>query len=164
MPLEFDAEAVAAQIRNQPAVPLPAQAAAERSVGEATTNGLLPDTLTDRGNAKLFVKLYANDYRHVPKIGWYRWDTARWQIDEDDTVLWAVGDLTENIATHDPRGLFTTTALHKHRTRAMSTSGINALLAQARSAPGMVLNADRLDADPYALCTPRASSTCAPGC
>ncbi|KIZ15717.1 DNA primase family protein [Streptomyces natalensis] len=153
---EFDPEAVAAQIRNQAAgVPLPAQSTTERPVGEATANGLLPDTLTDRGNAKLFVKLYANDYRHVPKIGWYRWDTTRWQIDEDDTVQWAAGDLAESIATHDPRGLVTSTALHKHRTRAMSTSGINAMLAQARSAPGMVLKPDRLDADPYALCTPQ---------
>ncbi|MEV5898377.1 phage/plasmid primase, P4 family [Streptomyces sp. NPDC052127] len=153
---EFDPEAVAAQIRAQtPAAPLPAQATAERPTGEATANGLLPDTLTDRGNAKLFVKLYANDYRHVPNIGWYRWDTTRWQIDEDETVLWAAGDLAETIAAHDPRGLFTTTALHKHRTRAMSTSGMNAMLAQARSAPGMVLKADRLDADPYALCTPQ---------
>jgi putative DNA primase/helicase len=153
---EFDPEAVAAQIRAQSTVmPLPAQATTERPVGEATANGLLPDTLTDRGNAKLFVKLYANDFRHVPNIGWYRWDTTRWQIDEDDTVLWAAGDLAETIATHDARGLFTTTALHKHRTRAMSTSGMNAMLTQARSAPGMVLKADRLDADPYALCTPR---------
>nr|WTB11964.1 phage/plasmid primase, P4 family [Streptomyces antimycoticus] len=153
---EFDPEAVAAQIRNQAAaVPLPTQAVTERPVGEATANGLLPDTLTDRGNAKLFVKLYANDYRHVPKIGWYRWDTTRWQIDEDDTVLWAAGDLAESIATHDPRGLFTTTALHQHRRRALSTTGMNAMLTQAKSAPGMVLNADRLDADPYALCTPQ---------
>ncbi|MEU5282143.1 phage/plasmid primase, P4 family [Streptomyces asoensis] len=153
---EFDPEAVAAQIRAQnPAPPLPAQATAERPSSEATANGLLPDTLTDRGNAKLFVKLYANDYRHVPNIGWYRWDTTRWQIDEDETVLWAAGDLAETIANHDPRGHFTTTALHKHRTRAMSTSGMNAMLAQARSAPGMVLKADRLDADPYALCTPQ---------
>ncbi|MFF7977294.1 phage/plasmid primase, P4 family, partial [Streptomyces sp. NPDC007905] len=152
---EFDPEAVAAQIRDQAAtVPLPAQAATERPAGEATPNGLLPDTLSDRGNAKLFVRLYSNDYRHVPGIGWYRWDTTRWQIDEDDTVLWAAGDLAENIATHDPRGVFTTTALQQHRRRALSTTGINAMLTQARSAPGMVLNAARLDADPYALCTP----------
>ncbi|CAL9674629.1 hypothetical protein SUDANB178_07650 (plasmid) [Streptomyces sp. enrichment culture] len=119
-----------------------------------TGAGLVPDSLTDRGNAKLFVKLYANDYRHVPHLGWYRWDTTRWQIDEDDSVLWAAGDLAECLATHDPRGIFTTTALQKHRRRTLSTTGINAMLAQARSAPGMVLNAARLDADPYALCTP----------
>ncbi|MDO0929967.1 phage/plasmid primase, P4 family [Streptomyces sp. TG1A-8] len=154
---EFNPEAVAAQIRAQTptAVPRPAQTEAHPTPpGEATANGLLPDTLSDRGNAKLFVKLYANDYRHVPGIGWYRWDTTRWQIDEDDTVLWAAGDLAENIATHDPRGVFTTTALQQHRRRALSTTGINALLTQAKSAPGMVLNAALLDADPYALCTP----------
>jgi putative DNA primase/helicase len=154
---EFDPEAVAAQIRAQGtvAVPRPTQAEAGRTlVGEATADGLLPDTLSDRGNAKLFVKLYANDYRHVPGIGWYRWDTTRWQIDEDDTVLWAAGDLAESIATHDPRGTFTTNALQNHRRRALSTTGINAMLSQAKSAPGMVLNAARLDADHYALCTP----------
>ncbi|MEU1457811.1 DNA primase family protein [Streptomyces avermitilis] len=151
---EFDPEAVAAQIRAQGTVPLPAQADATRLPGRATAAGLLPDTLTDRGNAKLFVKLYANDYRHVPGIGWYRWDTTRWQIDEDDTVLWAAGDLAENIAATDPSGLFPTHALTKHRRRALSTSGMNAMLTQAKSAPGMVLNASRLDADAYALCTP----------
>jgi putative DNA primase/helicase len=80
---DFDPEAVAAQIRNQAAtVPVPAQVATERPMGEATANGLLPDTLTDRGNAKLFVKLYASDYRYVSRIGWFRWDTTRWQMDE----------------------------------------------------------------------------------
>jgi putative DNA primase/helicase len=153
----FDAEAVAAQIRAQDAavVPRPAHAGTSPApAGGATADGLLPDTLSDRGNAKLFVKLYANDYRHVPGIGWYRWDTTRWQIDEDDTILWAAGDLAENLTTHDARGTFTTTALQQHRRRALSTTGINAMLTQARSAPGMVLNAARLDADPYALCTP----------
>ncbi|WP_329572928.1 DNA primase family protein [Kitasatospora sp. NBC_01266] len=155
----FDAQAVARQILAQapadpPARPeLPAQAGAA-GAGEATAAGLLPDTLTDRGNAKLFVRLYADDYRHVPGLGWYRWDGTRWQSDEDDTVMWAVGDLAESIATTDPRGVFTSVALQQHRRRALSTSGINAMLAQAKSAPGMVLNAAKLDADPYSLCTP----------
>lgn len=87
-------------------------------------------------------------------MGWYRWDTTRWQIDEDDTVVWAAGDLAENIASNDPRGLYTTQALQQHRRRALSTTGMNAMLTQAKSAPGMVLNAARLDADAYALCTP----------
>ncbi|MEE1931219.1 phage/plasmid primase, P4 family [Streptomyces sp. TRM 70351] len=149
----FDAQAVAQQILAQGPAPLPAQATHEPS-GAATASGLLPDTLTDRGNAKLFVKLYAHDYRHVPGMGWYRWDGTRWQLDEDDTVLWAAGDLAEAITDTDPRGLHTAQALQRHRRRALSTSGINAMLSQAKSAPGMVLNASLLDADPYALCTP----------
>ncbi|MDX3370178.1 phage/plasmid primase, P4 family [Streptomyces sp. ME02-6987-2C] len=159
---DFDAEVVAAQIRAQASplasavtFALPDQTTTPRATaGEVTAAGLLPDTLSDRGNAKLFVKLYGNDYRHVPGIGWYRWNTTRWQVDEDDTVLWAAGDLAESIAVHDPRGVFTTQALQQHRRRALSTTGINAMLAQAKSAPGMVLNAALLDADPYALCTP----------
>ncbi|MGF1430172.1 phage/plasmid primase, P4 family [Kitasatospora sp. LaBMicrA B282] len=124
------------------------------SAPEVTADGLLPDTLSDRGNAKLFVKLYANDYRHVPGLGWYRWAGTRWQLDEDDTVLWAAGDLAEAIALNDPSGRHSVQELQLHRRRALSTSGINAMLAQARTAPGMVLNATLLDADPYALCTP----------
>ncbi|MBD9704648.1 DNA primase family protein [Streptomyces caniscabiei] len=154
----FDAHMVAQQILDQsppetaPQVgkPDPAPVAG----GEATAAGLLPDTLSDRGNAKLFVRLYAHDYRHVPGLGWFRWDSTRWQVDEDDTVVWAAGDLAESLATTDPRGIFTSAALQQHRRRALSTSGMNAMLAQARTAPGMVLNAALLDADPYALCTP----------
>ncbi|MGP3632805.1 hypothetical protein ACTU45_05435, partial [Streptomyces sp. 24-1644] len=41
-----------------------------------STAELLPDSLTDRGNAKLFVRLYARDYRHVTGLGWYRWDST----------------------------------------------------------------------------------------
>ncbi|WP_433920665.1 bifunctional DNA primase/polymerase [Streptomyces canus] len=58
----FDPEAVAAQIRAQTnAIPRPAQADTERPpAGHATPTGRLPDTLTDRGNAKLFVRLGQN--------------------------------------------------------------------------------------------------------
>ncbi|WP_087778063.1 DNA primase family protein [Streptomyces sp. CS227] len=157
----FDARAVAAQIVAYAGTTVSPQAGTEQpepvpaaAAAHATASGLLPDTLSDRGNAKLFVRLYANDYRHVPGLGWYRWDSTRWQSDEDDTVMWAAGDLAEAIATTDPRGVYTAQALQQHRRRALSTSGMNSMLVQARSAPGMVLNAALLDADPYALCTP----------
>ncbi|MFJ8547219.1 phage/plasmid primase, P4 family [Streptomyces sp. NPDC093586] len=158
----FDAQAVAAQFLAQPlTLTRPRQreegCAPVQGAGGAeavTADGLLPDTLSDRGNAKLFARLYANDYRHVPGLGWFRWDGIRWQVDEDDTVLWAAGDLAEAIATSDPRGVYGSTALAQHRRRALSTSGMNAMLAQARSAPGLVLNPALLDADPYELCTP----------
>ncbi|POX58414.1 DNA primase [Streptomyces sp. Ru62] len=153
---EFGPEAVAARKRGRDTVvPVPAQSDPRRvPVDGVPAAGLLPDTLSDRGNAKLFVKLYASDFRHVPGIGWYRWNVTHWQMDEDDTVLWAAGDLAEHIAVQDSRGVFTSSALQQHRRRALSTTGINAMLTQAKSAPGMVLNAALLDADPYALCTP----------
>jgi putative DNA primase/helicase len=115
---------------------------------------LIPDTLTDRGNAQLFIQHYANCYRHVPGLGWYRWDNTRWRSDEEDTVLWAAGDLAERLAASDPRGIHTTQSLRQHRLHLLSTSGLNAMLQQLRSAPAIVLRPDLLDADPYMLCTP----------
>ncbi|MFI8967015.1 phage/plasmid primase, P4 family [Streptomyces sp. NPDC053493] len=157
MLFDFDPRALAEQIIAKSTTTLPPQASGTSPVQAqtgATAHGLIPDSLTDRGNAKLFVRLYQADFRHVPGLGWYRWDTTRWQVDEDDSVLWAAGEIGEHIATTDPSGEHPVEALRKHRRRALSTSGINALLTQAKSAPGMVLKAELLDADPYALCTP----------
>ncbi|RSS64094.1 DNA primase [Streptomyces sp. WAC06614] len=126
---------------------------AQPAVG-APPAGLLPDSLTDRGNAKLFVSLYGREYRHVPGLGWYRWTGYRWESDEDDTVVWAAGEMAEQLAEHDPTGVHSTSGLRQNRRRALSTAGMKALLLQAKSAPGMVLNAASLDAEPYALCTP----------
>ena len=47
----------------------------------------LPGSLSDRGNAKLFVRLYRNDYRHVPGIGWFRWDGKVWDACSEDRVV-----------------------------------------------------------------------------
>ncbi|MFD3657664.1 hypothetical protein ACFWSK_30590, partial [Streptomyces sp. NPDC058620] len=79
---DFDAQSVAAQIIARSTSPVGragAEAAtclpAERGVAllqeQVSAAGLLPDSLTDRGNAKLFVRLYARDYRHVTGLGWY---------------------------------------------------------------------------------------------
>ncbi|MGG8410447.1 DNA primase family protein [Streptomyces sp. 12297] len=140
-----------------PVVPAPAVAPAA-AAAPATTGApgqvLMPDSLTDRGNAKLFVRIYGREYRHIPGLGWYRWTGHRWELDEDDTVMWAAGEMAELLTEHDPEGIHTTTNLRQHRRRALSTSGMKAMLMQAKSAPGMVLSATQLDADPYALCTP----------
>ncbi|MEV7683926.1 phage/plasmid primase, P4 family [Streptomyces sp. NPDC088341] len=153
----FNPQEVAQQILlGSPATTVPAQAT-KRPVpagARAPQRGLLPDSLSDRGNAKLFVSLYGRDFRHVPGLGWYRWSGYRWEIDEDDTVLWAAGEMAEALAEADPRGRHLGAELRRHRRRALSTSGMKAILTQAKAAPGMVLSASLLDADPYALCTP----------
>ena len=163
MTAAFDPAAVARQILNQPPTPLPAQTTApgpapsprkERPPFEVTEEGLLPDSMTDRGLAKAFAHLYARDFRHVNGLGWYRWSGSRWEPDEHETVVWAVGDMAETLATHDPTGTHTDAEMRRERRRAMSTSGIKAVLQQARAARGMLLDASLLDADPYKLCTP----------
>lgn len=134
--------------------PVPPQTLSAVLTGHVTARGLLPDSLSDRGNAKLFVRLYGGDYRYVPGLGWYSRSGHRWEIDETDTVLWAAGEMAENLSVHDPSGACTTSELARHRRRGLSTAGMNAMLEQAKAAPGMVLHASMLDADPYALCTP----------
>ncbi|WP_329453762.1 phage/plasmid primase, P4 family (plasmid) [Streptomyces sp. NBC_01724] len=135
-------------------VPAQGRGASDPVASHASEKGLLPDSLSDRGNAKLFVNLYGRDFRHVPGLGWYRWSGYRWEIDEDDSVIWAAGEMAEAFAETDPRAKHSDTSLRRHRRRALSTSGMKAMLMQAKAAPGMVLNASLLDADPYALCTP----------
>lgn len=159
MSAAFDPAAVARQILQQPPAPLPAQTPAtaparERPPFQATEHGLLPDSMTDRGLAKTFARLYARDFRHVNGLGWYRWSGARWEPDEHESVVWAAGDMAEELATTDPTGTYTNAEMRRERKRAMSTSGIKAVLQQARAARGMRLDASLLDADPYKLCTP----------
>ncbi|MFF2412313.1 phage/plasmid primase, P4 family [Streptomyces sp. NPDC058092] len=153
----FDPQNAARQILpGSPAGTAPAQTAktATPTALRATEHGLLPDTLSDRGNAKLFVTLYGRHFRYVPGQGWYRWSGYRWETDEADTVLWAAGEMAEKLAETDPHGQHNKAELRRHRQRALTTSGMTAILTQAKAAPGMTLNASLLNADPYALCTP----------
>lgn len=157
--MSFDAAAVAREILDQSPAPVPAQSSAPPTTGPrppftTTDAGIVPDSLSDRGMAKAFAHLYARDYRHVNGLGWYKWADYRWEPDDHETVVWAAGDLAESLATTDPTGTYSDTELRREKRRAMSTSGIKAMLHQARSAQGMLLDASRMDADPYALCTP----------
>lgn len=115
---------------------------------------LLPDTLTDRGNAKLFISLHGQDFRHVPGLGWHRWCGYRWELDEHQTVLWTAGDMADALAVSDPTDSHPPSNLVRHRQRSLSTTGIQAMLAQVAASPDVALSAQSLDADPYALCTP----------
>ncbi|MFF4369400.1 phage/plasmid primase, P4 family [Streptomyces sp. NPDC001594] len=157
-PTGFDPVAVALRILSEGHVPtgLPPSTPQQPQPAAAVqaARGLLPDSLSDRGNAKLFVSLHERRYRHVPGLGWYRWTGYRWEADEDDTVVWAAGEMAEQLAEHDPAGVHSASGLRQNRRRALSTAGMKAMLTQAKSAPGMVLNAARMDAEPYALCTP----------
>ncbi|MFJ4633924.1 phage/plasmid primase, P4 family [Streptomyces sp. NPDC088847] len=115
----------------------------------------MPPTLTDRGNAKLFVRLYRERFRHVEGLGWYVWEGYRWKRSGGDkAALWAAGEMAEDMPDNDPRGLYSDRELYNHKKRTLSTNGIKALLLQAKASPDLSLAPDTLDGDPYALCTP----------
>jgi putative DNA primase/helicase len=135
------------------ATPLSEQRRTDQTSGGAPRAGLVPRIPTDEGNAELFVALHGHRFRHVPDHGWYRWSGWRWEPDEDDTALWAVGDLAESLAETDPEGRHTDAALRRNRRRAMSTTGMRAILAHAKDAPGVLLPLSLLDADVHVLCT-----------
>lgn len=115
-PARFDAEAAAAQIQQQTlAFDLPEQHRTSpahhtdaRRPPAAEPDGLLPTSLTDRGNAKLFARLYRDQFRYVIGMGWHSWDEYRWKLTGgDEAAVWAAGEMAEQIADHDPQGTFT---------------------------------------------------------
>ncbi|MFF1690627.1 phage/plasmid primase, P4 family [Streptomyces sp. NPDC058254] len=160
---DFDAAAVAQQILARTApdgsnAPVPPQGVHQDRYSDApfrvTPHGLVLDSLSDRGLAEAFAYLYAREYRHVNGLGWYKWDTYRWVLDEHDRVVWAAGDMAKKLARIDDQNDFTPSEMKRARGRALSTAGIKSMLAQAQAADGLLLGAALLDADPYALCTP----------
>ncbi|MEU6680992.1 phage/plasmid primase, P4 family [Streptomyces sp. NPDC046925] len=162
-PARFDAEAAAAQIHQQsldftlpqPHPGLPAQQTDARHAPAAEPAGLMPASLTDRGNAKLFARLYRDQFRYVSGMGWHSWDEYRWKLTGgDEAAVWAAGEMAEQIPEQDPAGRFTDRKMAVHRRHSESTAGIKALLYQAQAAPGLRLDPDVLDGDIYALCTP----------
>ncbi|MFD8260193.1 phage/plasmid primase, P4 family [Streptomyces griseoluteus] len=159
----FDAQAAAQQMLDleaaQPSVPLlPAQATVAPSVtgvAESLPTGLLPPSLSDRGNARLFAQLYRDQFRHAEGLGWFVWDGYRWKRGGGEkAALWAAGEMAEDMPSTDLRGLFTDRELAHHKRKTLSTAGMQALLTQAKAAPDLSVDPDALDGDPHALCTP----------
>ncbi|MGI5255525.1 DNA primase family protein [Actinacidiphila glaucinigra] len=117
--------------------------------------GFVPDTLSDRGNAKLFVELNRERFRYVEGNGWYIWDGYRWKRGGGESAaLWAAGDMAEQLGTKDPTGRFLDRDMARHRARSLSASGQKNLLTLAKAHPDLALDAIDLDGDPYVLCTP----------
>ncbi|MGW7072582.1 DNA primase family protein [Streptomyces sp. NPDC054855] len=161
----FDAVAVAHQIQEQQSLddlppadwqpPLPAQQTHATRPRIGASAGVLPDELTDRGNAKLFVRMYSDRFRHVEGLGWFSWDQYRWRrAGGEKAAVWAAGDMAEQMPRTDPYDVFSDREVAVHRRRTQSTAGMKALLQQAQAAPGLSLDPEVLDGDIYALCTP----------
>ncbi|MPY32772.1 DNA primase [Streptomyces adustus] len=161
-PVRFDAALAARQMR-QTSLDMdldaghgtPSPRTALHVPQSSTSASLLPDELTDRGNAKLFARLYSDRFRHVEGLGWYCWEQYRWKrAGGEKGAMWAAGDMGEQMPRTDPSGLFSDREVSAHRRRTQSTAGMKALLQQAQAAPGLSLDPDSMDGDMYALCTP----------
>ncbi|MFF5408528.1 DNA primase, partial [Streptomyces misionensis] len=61
-----------------PSQPSPHSVAPPSRARYESGTSFLPPSLTDRGNAILFVRLYRDRFRHVEGLGWFVWDGYRW--------------------------------------------------------------------------------------
>ncbi|MGW0673173.1 DNA primase family protein [Streptomyces sp. NPDC002746] len=115
----------------------------------------LPDDLTDRANAELFASMYGGKFRYVDGNGWYSWDAGRWKLrGGENAAIWAAGDMAAQMPAKDPSGVFSPQEVVRHRRYSSSTSGLKAMLHQAKASPALSLDPSQLDGDPYTLCTP----------
>lgn len=107
-------------------------------------------TLTDHGNAQLFITRHGHRLRYAPSRGkWLTWDGTRWAWQEDDSE--AVQAVWETITALKPAD----DAERTHQRRSLSRRGIEAAAALARRDSTLRVNAHQLDNEPLHLNTPQ---------
>ncbi len=140
----FDAILAAAQ--EPPPQPAPAS---------GSGGGVLP--LTDYGNAQRLVARHGRDFRYVGSVqsggAWYVWDRWRWREDETGAVVRMAKDTVRHILDELPKAR---DGLHRdqilaHARQSESRRAIDAMIALARSEPGVGVERGALDRDTMSL-------------
>jgi P4 family phage/plasmid primase-like protien len=133
-----------------PTAPPPESATSPKSAlpGRATT-------LTDTGNADRLINLHGDQLHYVSKWGkWLVWNGSRWELDHGDV---AVSELAKSVGVRLRQQAATepnpdqAKRLFAAGTRALAASGISAMVKLARGIPGVPLDHELLDADPWLL-------------
>ena len=113
-----------------------------------------PHRHTDYGNAERLIDRHGHDLHYLYAWGkWLVWDDCRWALDTTGEVDRRAKDTVRSIyaeASRAPddklRG-----AIAKHASLSESRGKIEAMVAHARSEPGIPLIVEELDADPWVL-------------
>lgn len=111
---------------------------------------------TDLGNAKRLVSKHRDHLRFVPSWDkWLAYGDGRWQSDHASTIVSHLAsgigvDLLSHIVEvrHDTEKL---KALIAHAKRSENASGVAATVKVAQSVPGIAVDHEALDADPWLL-------------
>ncbi len=109
-------------------------------------------TDTDMGNAARLVRRHGQDLRYVfPWSRWLVWTGKRWRVDDTGEV--------ERLAKETVRSIYAEAgreedegrrkALADHARRSEARARVEAMIALARSEPGIPTRADEFDADPW---------------
>jgi len=111
---------------------------------------------TDLGNADRLIAKHGDRLRYVPRWGrWLVYDGRRWRLDHGDTlVAHLAGQIGRQLLRRidDVYGDDTKVkALLGWVKRSESAAGINATLTVAASRPGVAIDHEALDADPWLL-------------
>lgn len=122
------------------AYPMPAEVGNPDSV---------PNSLTDDGNATLFVDVTGEDVRYVPtaKTPWHVWNGSMWVPDDANKVQ----ELAKEVLRELPES---NRDLINHKKRSLNIGGIRAALALASSDERIVVEQNAFDAETMKLNTP----------
>lgn len=107
--------------------------------------------LTDLGNAERFVDDHGEDLRFCEGVGWLRYDGTRWVSDTPDPVDLAAQTVRRMQAAAQAEGA---AMVHRWALGSESSGRIRSMIALARDLPGLRVDIDELDADPWVLCCP----------
>lgn len=146
----------------------PASAAAIKT-GDAETFATLPDR-SDTGNCNLMIKLAGGDLRFVPERGlWIWWDGERWLADRHGVYVHAAANAVGQhyyaeaekfkqqaknpaLQDEDRKRIHRTAAdLEKWAKHCRNRRGIDSMLALAKTDARVIVEAERLDCDPWLL-------------
>lgn len=113
---------------------------------------LLP--LTDMGNAERIVRDANGEIRYCPgRRKWITWDGSLWQWDEGTVMYTRAKELVRTLLREASRCTLDPSPqdVAKHALKTQQSSRLNAALDLARWEPGVVIQLDELDTDPWLL-------------
>lgn len=109
---------------------------------------------TDLGNARRLVEMHGRELRYVPPWGtWLVWDARRWRRDVKGEVVERAKSVTEALWAEVARETDSERRKQLARWAAQSETAnrIEAMVKLARTEPGIAVEPDDLDADPWLL-------------
>ena len=113
-----------------------------------------PLPYSDYTNALAFVRQHGQDLRYCyPWKSWLVWTGTHWQHDTSGAVMRLAKQTVKRLARHaeDLEDKDAIAALLAHVKRSLSTAALKALMENAQSEPGIPVQPEAFDADPWLL-------------
>ena len=126
-------------------------------VAEPTIGELLKDVrCTDCGNAERLAFLHGDRLRWSPSLGWLQFDNTRWRPVDETVVAGLARGVSNQLfkqAGEESDDAGRSSMLASWGLESQKASAIRSMVSLLRSEPGIMVDADDLDADPWLLNT-----------